>query len=135
MPVNWNPQIMKTGIEIIDRQHQGLFDALNSLYDSFNRGEGIEEIAKMLSFLGKYIIEHFDTEKRLMVESVYPDLEKHVFQHDKFVENYQKLNQVFETEGPTNKLMLKIYNDTYKWLVEHISGSDKELGRFLTSKQ
>lgn len=135
MPINWDPQIMKTGIDEIDAQHQGLFDALNKLYEAFNQGQGTEEIANILGFLGQYVIDHFSYEESLMKQHAYPNTEKQVFQHNGFIDDYKKLNQVFEQEGPTKKLMLTIYNDTYKWLVEHISGSDKDLGRFLTNKQ
>jgi len=135
MPINWNPNLMKIGIATIDSQHQELFDALNKFYDAFMQHRDNDEIIAIIDFLGDYIIAHFDHETSLMRESGYPDLEKHIFQHESFINTYQNFEERFETEGPTKKLMLTIYNSVYKWLVEHISASDKEYGNFLSKNK
>lgn len=135
MPISWNPNLFKIGIEQIDQQHQGLFDALNKLYDSGKEGQENQEMIRIMDYLGEYVVEHFDTEVAMLKDAGYPDLEKHEFQHNAFIKKYHELKQQLDSEGPSKKMMLLIYNTLYKWLVEHISASDKAYGNFLAKNR
>lgn len=134
MPVNWNPELFKTGLEDIDIQHQGLFDALNKLYDAYREKKEDAEVVNIMGFLGDYVVRHFSYEESLMRKHAYPGLERQTYEHNAFVQNFREMKGMLEKEGPNKKLMLRIYNDVYKWLVEHISNLDREMGQYIAGK-
>lgn len=43
----------------------------------------------------------------------------------------QRLKSVFETEGATVSLVIQTNQFMVNWLINHISGTDKELGNYL----
>lgn len=47
---------LETGVELIDTQHKQLFDAMNTLIDTFSAGKGTIEIKKSIDFLNDYTI-------------------------------------------------------------------------------
>ena len=49
MLVKWTPEYA-VGVEEIDRQHQELFSRINDLLEACQRGEGKQEVGKVLSF-------------------------------------------------------------------------------------
>ena len=77
MILNWTEDIA-VGVELIDEQHRNLFEHLNNFVDAIDNGAGTDEIEKVVGFLDKYVIEHFDTEEMMMKEVSCPDMEEHI---------------------------------------------------------
>jgi hemerythrin len=120
--VLWN-ESYSVGIKLIDEQHKGLINILNKLYESFidqTVGKMLEEIINELVDYSKF---HFKTEEKLFAESDYPDKEKHIIEHQEFVD---KING-FKTELEKGKssLTFQLMNFLRNWLLNHIAVSDQ----------
>lgn len=81
--LEWNTA-WNCGEETIDRQHRELIDYLNRLM-------GIASLEKqraeeLLSLVVDKIAEHFDYEKKVLTEVAYPELEHHLNEHTKLLE-------------------------------------------------
>jgi len=133
MAIEWNPNL-ETGIEEIDRQHKKLFESVNKLLDACNKGRGHEEVGATVTFLGNYIIEHFDAEEDFMLKNGYPQYPAHSRIHRDFLKEYDDLKKEFENEGPTLNFVLKINHVVVGWLMEHIGKTDKKFAKYLNSK-
>ncbi|NLC52591.1 MAG: hemerythrin family protein [Firmicutes bacterium] len=134
MLVKWTPQYA-VGVEEIDRQHQELFSKINDLLEACQRGEGKQEVGKVLSFLEEYVKVHFGTEEKTMLDNAYPEYTQHRAQHQKFVENFLELKAKFEAEGAGIWLVAQTNRVVVDWLIKHIMMTDTKLGKFLNAKQ
>lgn len=131
MPVDWNPGLFKIEIDFIDEQHTQLFIALGKLKDAYGKDNEKAAIEEMIEFLYQYCLKHFKDEEEYMKSISFPGLDEQKLMHKNFLENYFIIKSKFESEGPSKKLMLHIYNDIFKWLVNHISNDDKKIADFV----
>jgi hemerythrin-like metal-binding protein len=72
---------------------------------------------------------HFQTEHRYMVQHQYPDTLAHDAEHAHLTNELRQIVQQRGREG--DLLVLQKIKD---WLMQHIQGADKLLGRFLNEK-
>jgi hemerythrin len=120
---------MKIGIEIIDTQHQELFDRFNEL--SSLASENLkEEIQKTLGFLDNYVVQHFSDEEEIQKQCNYPLFEWHKEQHKAFVQTFQKLEADFIANGTTTTFIINLDNALVGWLKHHITSADVEFGKY-----
>ncbi|MBI1753506.1 MAG: hemerythrin family protein [Acidobacteria bacterium] len=126
--IKWNPKF-GVGVNIIDTQHQELFDRVNALFDAMQAGRGKDEIGQTLAFLARYTGEHFKTEEDLMQKSAYPGYKDHKAVHDDLT------RKVLELQGKLDKgsqmLSLPVMHFLRDWLSHHISEEDKKLAAHL----
>ena len=73
--VNWDATY-ETGNPTVDAQHKGLFRMVNELHSAIVEGKGKEAMGPTLDKLGKYVVEHFQTEEKLMTQKIHEDLTK-----------------------------------------------------------
>ena len=130
MPIQWTDDLT-VGVNEIDNQHKELFKRVNDLSQAMWQGEGKEESARLLFFLGDYVVTHFGTEERLMNLRNYPDFKAHKSIHDKFVKDLEGLKAQFSSGEITSSMVIKVLDETCNWLRAHIKGVDKKLGNFL----
>lgn len=130
MALQWDKSL-SVGVRLIDDQHQELFRQVNGLLDALMKNQGKEELGKLLGFLGKYTIDHFGAEEKLMGQYKYPDAPKHKQQHADFVQAFLKLKAEFDKSGPTPNVSITLNRFVCQWLKDHIGGSDTALGKFL----
>jgi hemerythrin len=131
MAIEWKEELA-TGEEEIDNQHKQLFARFDKLLTACNQGKGKTEVHNLLLFLGDYVMFHFATEENLQITHAYPGYQAHKEQHDNFIKDLQRLKSEFETEGATISLVIQTNQFMLNWLIKHISGTDKELGNYLT---
>jgi hemerythrin len=132
MAMVWTPAFA-VGIPEIDQQHQELFYRLSKLLEGIVGGDRAE-VARLIDFLGQYVVTHFGAEERWMVESEYPDYEAHKAEHDRFMQDYLRYSVELEQKGPTALVGMRVNNWIADWLRSHIMVSDMALGRFLSQK-
>jgi hemerythrin len=120
------------GIEHLDKQHQGLVNQINILHEAMKLGKGTEALNEILIALIDYTATHFKSEEVLFHQYNFPDTEKHVAEHQKFVEEVLKFKKAFD-EG---RLMvsIEVMGFLSDWLITHILGSDMGYKSFLLSK-
>ena len=132
MAIPWT-DALAIGIPEIDQQHQELFLRLERLLRGIVGGER-EEVGRLLEFLGTYVVSHFGAEERWMVQSGYPDYAGHKSEHDRFMQDYLRMQVEFEQKGPTVLMGMRVNNWVADWLKRHIAGSDQALGRWLAGR-
>ena len=107
----------KLGIDIIDKQHERLFDLIENLYN----GTTDDELMILIKELKDYTEYHFSTE-----EEYFDGLKF------KFSEEHKRLHENFSTtikyyfESPEKLKKEKIYSFLNSWIKKHILIEDKK---------
>ena len=114
----------ETGIEMIDTQHKELFGQIDTLALSVYRGRSKLELSKLLQFFSNYVEEHFADEEELMMLSHYPDMERHINQHEEFSSLFRSIRREFENKGPDEYMAIRLEKEVRKWWANHILGVD-----------
>jgi hemerythrin len=128
MPVvQWDDSFI-IGHDLIDSQHKRLFELTGNLYNSLAAEEPLD-IRMLLLELYKYTIFHFSEEEALMRKTNYPDLCKHVAEHNTFTDVLDKLAK--KAKHDDISIEVDVLNWLVSWLVSHISMSDRKLVRCL----
>lgn len=133
MKVQWREHL-SVGVEEIDSQHRELFDRFNAFFEACEQDKGGDLAAKLFDFLDEYIATHFADEERFQRALGYPEYEKHREQHLLFVREIASLKERLKAEGPTRAFVSTVNRVMIGWLIEHISGMDRALGRFAKEK-
>ena len=115
-----------TGHAVIDHQHRTLFDIIDNIRTQQNSGFA-DDVGITLDLI-KYVIQHFDFEKRLMVESAYPGAAGHLENHRQISETVTAYsNRIMR--GEPARLELAAFIDT--WIRYHIGEEDRNLVKHL----
>ncbi len=126
----WTPALA-VGHEEIDSQHQELFRRVASLVEAMTSGGTRAEIAGLFDFLGRYAVEHFAAEERLMVETAFPGYNVHRAAHERFIRDYESLRKLHDESGAAVAVAIKTRTWLAQWLTHHIGSTDQLLGRYL----
>lgn len=124
-----------TGVEVIDAEHQELFKCVTTLFAKCREGKGKEEVLNTLTFLEDYINTHFRHEEEYMRKYNYKGYSGHVASHAQFVHLYKSLKSDYEKSGSNSFLVIKVNDLLKNWLLVHLKGPDKDLAKFLASKE
>ena len=133
MAIEWSNSL-STGLLWQDTQHKELFRRINNLLEAMNVGRGKEEVIRLFQFLDDYIVVHFEAEEQAMSRFNYPQMVSHLAEHTRFIEDISKLSAEC-VENMTTGLVIKVQRQVVDWLINHIGGIDKELGKFLASAE
>ena len=131
--IEWT-QDLSVGINLIDEQHQLLFQRLNDLANAIDMSQGEKTIVSTLDFLVDYTNFHFATEEKNMSRLYYPGLEYHQTQHKEFIMTLSHLVDDFKEEGATRALSTSINDFLNNWLIHHIKTIDVQFGKCLMDK-
>jgi len=123
---------LKTGISIIDDQHQSLFAAINKL-NSFNSDKAL--FLEALVELQIYVFYHFKTEEDYMVYVNYPEFQSHKKAHDDFVKNYRSVVKKFNNKDGIEDLSTDLINLFETWVKKHYSDEDVKMAEFLNKSK
>ena len=128
MLIEWDNSL-SVGNDKIDRDHGALIGIINKLYCQVHDDNGRCDIADILTELSDYIVYHFDYEEQIMRRHHYPNSDDHVKEHGDLIKGLDALVYEFETSPNT------VTQDTLKflkhWLIDHVTGCDMKLGRFI----
>jgi hemerythrin len=131
MLIIWDSTI-SVGVKQIDDEHRQLIDIANSLNEAMKSGRGREVEGDILNRLLTYTKTHFETEEKMMKRNAYKDYEQHKKEHNSLMVDVQiALKDYQEGHGP---LPISIMHFLKDWFVNHIKGTDKKLGLFLSGK-
>ncbi|MCM2332767.1 MAG: bacteriohemerythrin [Anaeromyxobacteraceae bacterium] len=128
--ITWDKNL-ETGDDVIDGQHRELFFRIDKLLAASRERRSREEVAQTLTFLGDYVVHHFNAEERMMEAARYPEIEAHRAEHARFVQEFGILYNEFKSEGPTTLFIIRIGNRITGWLREHIYRTDRTLVEYL----
>ncbi|HAE61208.1 MAG TPA: bacteriohemerythrin [Eubacteriaceae bacterium] len=116
----------RVGIEIIDEQHQKLFEIAARAYDLL-KNEFIEDkydrIKDILEELKSYTIFHFETEEKYMEEIGYKKLFSHKVYHEEFIGKIKSVD-LKEVDENQEGYLISILELVVNWIDEHILNKD-----------
>ncbi|MDD2542092.1 MAG: bacteriohemerythrin [Desulfuromonadaceae bacterium] len=134
MGIQWR-ESLSIGVEAIDNQHKELLDRFDRLLNACQSGKGVEELKKLQTFLGEYVHSHFSDEEALQRRHHYPEYDAHLAQHKYFIDQINTLEAETTLEGVSTHHVVETNNLLLKWLLNHISKVDKELGTYIQSQK
>jgi hemerythrin len=116
----------------IDAEHKQLIRIANSLLRAMQEGRNKNDFAKILHELREYTVFHFNNEEEYMRSIGYPDLNKHVEEHNilkKRVKDFQHC--VFIGDKVEYDALREMLKD---WLVGHILSCDLRIKEYQMPK-
>jgi hemerythrin len=132
--IAWDPGLA-LGVSSVDAQHQELFRRAAELVAAMEGGLEPVEVESLLSYLARYVCEHFGAEEELMLHFGFAGLPAHRAEHQEFIRAFGTLRAEVRRGGPTAELATRLGATVVGWLREHIGGTDLELARFLLEAQ
>ncbi len=125
MAIPWKEEY-DLGIKIIDEQHKGFVDILNSLYDltEENKKEGVN-VSDIFKNIYKYTNEHFGTEEAFFDEFDYEETVKHKLAHSDFIDKIKELEKKL-IKNHNTEIFFEIMDFLENWLIEHLNDFDKK---------
>lgn len=135
----------ETGIDMVDHQHQHLFNLINKLNEEILlqlQYDNYDNILEVLTQLKDYTIDHFQQEEALMKETLeklqnqpsftefWSYLRNHKKQHSAFV---NKIEMIFNSEIDENQeeISLELVEFLVNWLQDHILTIDQQLTNYI----
>lgn len=125
-PIQWDSK-WELGIGELDSQHKSLVSIINELQSAIYAGSDSKKIGVILYKLEDYTRLHFTTEEIYIKYFGYPGLKGHQRQHNIFIDYLVqfRLNLSSGFQQPQD-----LYTFLLKWLIFHISRSDKDFMKF-----
>jgi len=127
----WSETLLIGNTEI-DAEHKQLIRIANSLLRAMQEGRNKNDFAKILHELREYTVFHFNNEEEYMRSIGYPDLNKHVEEHNilkKRVKDFQ--HSVFIGDKVEYDALREMLKD---WLVGHILSCDLRIKEYQMPK-
>lgn len=119
------------GEEEIDKQHKGLFNLSNEIYNLVEAGVEDSNIFRELFIeLNDYTVEHFIYEEMYMQSQGYPKLEEHIEEHLTFAKTLKKLALGINKDSHIRD----IGEFVTTWLLQHVLDSDMQYKKYIDSK-
>lgn len=127
----WNASY-ELGIPAIDRQHQGLVQAINELHEAMLAGRDREATVRVILRLINYTKVHFDAEEQLLLAKGYPGYSDHRQSHHAFVRRVLDFhNQYLDGRVVLSAEVLAFLKD---WLAHHILEEDRAYAGWLRER-
>jgi len=128
--VAWSSRL-SVGVEEIDAQHQELYRRVDGFLRALAEGRARAEVQPLVRYLAGYVREHFATEQQMMEISEYAGMGEHLAEHQWFEEEYRRLVDQLDLEGPTGDTARNLVSLLTRWLDHHLETTDRALGRHL----
>lgn len=124
MFLQWKDEY-RLGHDLIDFDHQILFNLTNELHGRVERSEGTEQIAITIDCLLEYVQRHFAREEEIFLDSDYPNSEKHIARHREMEKTVLDIKSLYEN-NPGALDAAEVLKFLKKWLTRHILKMDRE---------
>lgn len=118
-----------TGIELIDKEHETLFNIVeraDRLIRSFDGLSGYDKITEILDELKDYTKEHFGDEEEYMESIHYEGLAAQKRAHESFIDKLENIDLNAVEEDPQEYLQ-ELLEFLLGWLINHILYTDKKI--------
>ncbi|MEW5706306.1 MAG: bacteriohemerythrin [Actinomycetota bacterium] len=134
MPIaQWTDEL-KTGVFEIDNQHKEIIKMINDFHEALSKGKGKEVVENTIRFLSDYVVKHFKTEEKMMLDYHYPAFPAHKREHDNFTAEFADLVKEYNKDSNASFIAITIQRSVVSWLVNHIMKVDKAMAKFLLDK-
>lgn len=119
-------------VATLDRQHQGLFAAIEELNQALSAGQGNQKLDPILQKLVDYTLDHFSAEESLMDLHGFPGLPSHRAKHELFRQKIASFLEDRRAGKPGIAVALLFF--TQNWLTQHVLHTDKQYSDFLNAR-
>lgn len=134
MAKSWDPSL-SLGVPEIDGQHQELLRRFDALLSALRDDGAPERAARLLDFVDRYVVEHFEAEARLMWACAYPHTNAHLAEHHRFTASIKALRRDLEAHGPSWSLAVQVISELGGWFRQHVEQTDQRLAAYLRLDQ
>ena len=121
-----------TGIDIIDGEHKQLFEIINHLADTLDKGMDYArkgEIEDYIQYFIEYGKNHFAHEEAWMERHHDHELQKQRFDHQFFMNKMQSMDLMGLNDEEKFPIIKDLLIYMIKWLYGHILNSDTLIGK------
>ncbi len=126
--VEWTSQ-MSVGIDSIDKQHLTLVALINELHEAMKTRQAHDVLSSTFANLVDYTRRHFEYEEQLFKKHGYAGGREHAQRHQELTDTVVALKEKFESGS--SALSIELLDFLYRWLVDHIQGTDKGYASYL----
>lgn len=126
--IKWS-DLHSTNIPIIDEQHRGIVETINSLYYFMRNKQASEIIMSTIAKMEQYAYIHFLTEENLLKQAKYPDFETHKKLHKSFRHKSLILSAQLKKTPDAHELLSFLK----QWWIDHINVIDQKYASCLHS--
>jgi len=126
--VKWT-SALECSFGMMDTHHQELIGAFVDYINMPQEERSKEKTGKMIVFLRKYVVDHFNYEEGLMKQHSYPEALEHKKAHRDFVSAYRNIVDTYKKDGD----LFKLQSGTIAmldWFIEHIQEFDFKMGSY-----
>ena len=119
----------RTGIEIVDEEHQELFRIIKRANDLITEEllhDKYDEIMGVLAELRNYTVQHFADEEEYMASINYEGLDIQKKTHEMFVDKLNDIN-LDDMDDNQQQYLIELVDFLLMWLVNHILKMDKKI--------
>lgn len=119
-----------TGIKLIDKEHEHLFEIANETYDLLKNEfvtDKYDRIVALLEELKDYTKTHFAHEEEYMKSINYQYIWSEIHQHRTFEKKLDDID-LKKLDDSQQEYILEILDFLTKWLSGHIKGADRRIG-------
>lgn len=132
MPIMLWDDSLDIGVAEMNREHQGLLDLMNALYDASQAGKTGPEVLDLLKKLETATVEHFRDEEAYMDKIGFPGAPGHKLIHKDLLEKFgTHASAIRASHGQVNEDFFKFLRF---WLSAHIRGIDIKYGQMSRAK-
>jgi len=121
------------GNERLDAHHAMERHLADRLERSIIEKSGITVLSELFEELCDYVVLHFTTEEKIMVEAEYPETSSHQAHHDRMRENLFELEKRFRSgdtsAAPDTLALLR------QWAFHHIPTADRAFAQYLLERR
>ncbi len=122
------------GVELIDRQHQELFERVGSFMTTLRSPlaweEKVEKVNETLAFMQEYVVVHFRDEEEYQEQIGYPGLEEHRKVHEQLIREVGEFAQRYQEEGYREVLVQQFGGRLLAWLINHVAATDLKIAQY-----
>ena len=130
MQMAWDKKY-EVGNERIDFEHHIFLDLVTSFSDKIAQGASKEQMLRLLKEIGKYADFHFTSEENMMIDSSYPDMDRHAELHALLIADLHDITGRFSSEHLAAK---EVFDFLFQWFALHTSQEDKLLALHINSR-
>jgi hemerythrin len=126
----WSPELA-IGHSEIDAQHAALYRHVERFLEAVHRGVDRAQMSSVMAYIGEYITSHFRVEEEAMRQAGYPEVERHVSEHEWFTRSSARLAREFDLGADHLPVARELGVFLVSWLELHTAMSDQRFGDFL----
>ena len=122
----------ESGNEVIDCEHQGLFNDANELLAAILSGRPVDEVKALVDTLIRDAVKHFQDEEAILATAGYPGVAEHAAIHRELVENAVMLvDRLLAGTLGIGELFNFLAHDV---VAKHMLGADREFFPYLEAR-